>query len=116
MGERGYNEAGQWVETEGDYQKAGYIKLPCGWYMWGDNDNMRSVGNCPIQGFGGSIISSIYFSAIQGSFVLELIGLASGINLTLAVFFGMFEGFLQAFVFAMLSLTYLSIALQTEGQ
>lgn len=32
------------------------IKLPCGWKMWGDNDNFRSSVNCPIQGFGGSIM------------------------------------------------------------
>ncbi len=73
--------------------------------------SFRLFGNI----FGGSIISSIYFSAIKGSFIFELIGLASGINLILAVFFGLFEGFLQAFVFAMLSLTYLAIALQVEG-
>jgi hypothetical protein len=56
VGERGYNEAGQWIESEGRYQKEKMIKLPCGWYMFGDNDNMRSVGNCPIQGFGASIL------------------------------------------------------------
>lgn len=32
------------------------IKLPCGWVMWGDNDNWRSTGNFPIQGFGSSIM------------------------------------------------------------
>ncbi len=73
--------------------------------------SFRLFGNI----FGGAIISSIYFSAIQGNFVFELIGLASGINLMLALFFGLFEGFLQAFVFAMLSLTYLSLAVQSEG-
>jgi len=31
-------------------------KLPCGWYMWGDNDNFRSVSNCPIQGLGASLM------------------------------------------------------------
>ena len=33
-----------------------YIKLPCGWYMWGDNENIRSVINVPIQGTGASIM------------------------------------------------------------
>lgn len=73
--------------------------------------SFRLFGNI----FGGSIISSIYFNAIQGRFLLELIGLISGLNLILMLFFGFFEGFLQAFVFSMLSLTYLSIALQGEG-
>lgn len=72
--------------------------------------SFRLFGNI----FGGSIISTIYFNAIQGRFFLEVIGLATGMNLTISVFFGLFEGFLQAFVFGMLSLTYLSLALQDE--
>lgn len=42
-----------------DYAAAGpkaNLKLPCGWYMWGDNKNPRSVGNFPIQGFGSSVM------------------------------------------------------------
>jgi len=46
-----------WIEAvEGSYQTDKYIKLECGWIMWGDNSNMRSVGNCPIQGLGASIL------------------------------------------------------------
>lgn len=74
--------------------------------------SFRLFGNI----FGGSIISSLYFTVIKGHFFLELLGLLSGINLVIVIFFGIFEGFLQAFVFSMLSLTYLSIALQGEGQ
>ena len=73
--------------------------------------SFRLFGNI----FGGSIITGIWFNAIQGNFLLEIIGLATGINLIIVIFFGLFEGFLQAFVFGMLSLTYLSIALQGEG-
>lgn len=73
--------------------------------------SFRLFGNI----FGGSIISSIYFQAIQGNLIFELLGLATGINLVISIFFGVFEGFLQAFVFGMLSLTYLSLALQGEG-
>jgi F-type H+-transporting ATPase subunit a len=72
--------------------------------------SFRLFGNI----FGGAIISHIWLSAIQGSILLETFGLVSGINLIILLFFGLFEGFLQAFVFAMLSLTYLSIALQGE--
>jgi len=38
------------------YTQQRYLKLPCGWYMWGDNDNFRSVVNMMIQGFGASIM------------------------------------------------------------
>ena len=41
-----YREGGKWS----------HVKLPCGWYMWGNNQNWRSVGNVPIQGFGSSIM------------------------------------------------------------
>jgi len=38
------------------YQEDKFLKIPCGWYMWKDNKNKRSVGNYPIQGFGSSIM------------------------------------------------------------
>jgi hypothetical protein len=41
------------IATYGD---EGHIRLPCGWYMFGDNDNFRSVGNVPIQGLGACIM------------------------------------------------------------
>jgi len=66
--------------------------------------------------FGGAIIGHIYFSMIEGSLIWELAGLLSGFNFVIILFFGIFEGFLQAFVFTMLSLTYLSIALQAEPE
>lgn len=72
--------------------------------------SFRLFGNI----FGSAIIVKIYMTAIHGSVLFELIGLLSGMNILLALFFGLFEGFLQAFVFAMLSLTYLSIALTEE--
>lgn len=73
--------------------------------------SFRLFGNI----FGGSIISSIYLTAIRGNFTFETIGIVSGLNLLLTGFFVIFEGFLQAFVFATLSLTYLSLATQGEG-
>lgn len=39
-----------------EYRLRGYLKLADGWYMWGDNKNFRSVGNCPIQGMGACIM------------------------------------------------------------
>ena len=72
--------------------------------------SFRLFGNI----FGGHIISSLYHSALQSSIIAQLLGLLSGTNLIIMFFFGIFEGGLQAFVFCMLTLTYLSIAIHTE--
>lgn len=75
--------------------------------------SFRLFGNI----FGGSIIIQLYTKSIGSSVILELIGLASGMNLLMIAFFVLFEGIIQAFVFTMLTLTYLAIALQgTEGE
>ena len=73
--------------------------------------SFRLFGNI----FGGSIITKLYFTAIQGSVLFELLGIFSGLNLLIVCFFTLFEGLLQAFVFAMLTLTYLSIGCSEEG-
>lgn len=39
-----------------EYKNESYLQLPCGWTMGKDNDNFRSVGNFPIQGFGSSVL------------------------------------------------------------
>lgn len=44
----------EWIQDI--YEKDKFIKLPCGWYIWGDNDNFRSVTNVPVQGMGASIL------------------------------------------------------------
>ena len=44
------------AQTLEAYKKKGYVFLPDGWFMWGDNDNFRSVGNVPIQGMGSCIM------------------------------------------------------------
>lgn len=72
--------------------------------------SFRLFGNI----FGGAVISSLWHSAISYSFATQIIGLLSGINLTITLFFVLFEGFIQAFVFAMLSLTYLSLEVRAE--
>lgn len=77
--------------------------------------SFRLFGNI----FGGATIASIYFRLIYGSPAWEAIGSFSGINLIIMLFFGLFEGLIQAFVFAMLSLTYLATAIahdDTEQQ
>jgi F-type H+-transporting ATPase subunit a len=64
--------------------------------------------------FGGSTISTIYYHTLFGSPLLEAFGSFSGFNLIITLFFILFEGSIQAFVFAMLSLTYLSAAIAEE--
>lgn len=73
--------------------------------------SFRLFGNI----FSGSIISSLLIVTVQKSLFLEIISLVTGINLIVTIFFILFEGALQAFVFTMLSLTYLSLALRGEG-
>ncbi len=71
--------------------------------------SFRLFGNI----FGGATIVSIYHLLIEASWVGQIISLL-GINILLVGFFIIFEGFLQAFVFATLTLTYLSIAIAHE--
>jgi len=40
----------------GHYKEAKQIKLPDGWYMWGDNPSFRSAANMPLQGAGAAIM------------------------------------------------------------
>ena len=55
--EEAYPDYQEWKRnTLEDYQDDGYLKLPCGWLMHGDNDNDRSVTNMPIQGFGAAVM------------------------------------------------------------
>jgi len=73
--------------------------------------SFRLFGNI----FGGAIITKLYFTSIRGSIILELLGIVSGANFLIIAFFTLFEGLLQAFVFAMLTLTYLSLGTQEGG-
>jgi hypothetical protein len=48
------------------------IKLPCGWRMLGDNDNMLSVANVPIQGFGADAMRlSVLEACRRGLIVVQ---------------------------------------------
>lgn len=38
------------------YYEEGMLRLSDGWTLFGDNDNWRSVGNCPVQGEGAVIM------------------------------------------------------------
>ena len=39
-----------------EYYADGYLMLDDGWPLFGDNDNFRSIANCPIQGMGGVVL------------------------------------------------------------
>jgi F-type H+-transporting ATPase subunit a len=73
--------------------------------------SFRLFGNI----FGGSIITKLYMSALGNSFLWQTIGLITGLNFVVIGFFVIFEGLIQAFVFAILTLNYLAIAVQSEG-
>ena len=72
--------------------------------------SFRLFGNI----MGGFVISNMYFTTVGGSWAGMLINFVSGLNFLITGFFGVFESFIQAFVFTLLSLTYLSLALQHE--
>ncbi len=44
------------TEMQEKYINDRYLRLPCGWAMFGGNDNFRSVANFPVQGMGSSIL------------------------------------------------------------
>lgn len=73
--------------------------------------SFRLFGNI----LGGSVISGLWKYFIGGSVVTELIGVFTGANILITSYFGIFDGVLQAFVFSLLSLTYLSMEIQ-EGE
>jgi hypothetical protein len=54
---KAYPKFWKWkAEVQRNYKNKGYIRLADGWYMWGDNDNFRSVGNVPVQGMGACVM------------------------------------------------------------
>lgn len=74
--------------------------------------SFRLFGNI----FGGYIISSLYSSILSGSVVLQTLGIVSGVNFFIFLIFGIAEGMIQAFVFTMLTLTYLSMDIAPDEE
>lgn len=72
--------------------------------------SFRLFGNI----FGGSVILGIFKTAIAGSWIGNILVTVTGVNIVILVFFILFEGFLQAFVFSILSLTNLTMAVHEE--
>ncbi len=74
--------------------------------------SFRLFGNI----FGGYIITHLCLQAIQSSIIMQCIGLFSGFNLGISLLFGLAEGIIQAFVFAMLTLTNLSMEIVSDQE
>lgn len=70
--------------------------------------SFRLFGNI----FAGSMIFGLLNQAVSGSLLLQMLATFSGAILIVMVFFGIFESAIQAYVFTILSLTYLSMAVQ----
>jgi hypothetical protein len=52
-----YKDYAAWImKVQHEYEERGYLALLDGWVMFGDNDNRRSVSNCPVQGAGACIL------------------------------------------------------------
>lgn len=52
-----YDGYKRWIDdTVARYREKSYLTLLDGWVMFGDNDNHRSVANCPVQGAGGCVL------------------------------------------------------------
>ncbi|MBN2267263.1 MAG: F0F1 ATP synthase subunit A [Candidatus Babeliaceae bacterium] len=71
--------------------------------------SLRLFGNI----LGGSSIARISKYVVSGSWLWQTVTLITGLNLVIALFFGLFEGFIQAFVFSILAITYISMTAQT---
>ncbi|MCL5436885.1 MAG: F0F1 ATP synthase subunit A, partial [Candidatus Dependentiae bacterium] len=74
--------------------------------------SLRLFGNI----FGGSVITKMVRWVASGSWLKQSIALLTGLNIVVALFFGLFEAFIQALVFSILTLTYISIAVQSEEE
>lgn len=72
--------------------------------------SFRLFGNI----FGGYVISTLWFSSISSSIFTQIAGSFLGINLLLQFVFCIFDGTIQAFVFSMLTLTYLSMEIAPQ--
>lgn len=73
--------------------------------------SFRLFGNI----LAGSIVFSLYNSLVSSSWLTQLLGLIIPVNIIILGFFGIFEGIIQAFVFTILTTTYLSLATTTHA-
>ncbi len=73
--------------------------------------SFRLFGNI----FGGATIISLFHEMLNNSLLYHTAATVSGLHIVLALFFVLFEGGLQAFVFSILTLTNITMATSEEG-
>ncbi len=73
--------------------------------------SFRLFGNI----FGGATIIQLFHGMLANSLIVNTLATLSGGHILLTFFFVLFEGGLQAFVFAILTLTNISMAISLEG-
>lgn len=74
--------------------------------------SFRLFGNI----FGGATIIQIFHRTLANSLLVNTLSTVSGAPIILTLFFVLFEGGLQAFVFAILTLTNITMAVALEGE
>lgn len=72
--------------------------------------SFRLFGNI----FGGALIGTLFKQVISGSYLLQIVGVPFGV--VIALFFGLFEGGVQAYIFTVLTATYLGMALMSSTE
>lgn len=72
--------------------------------------SFRLFGNI----LAGSIVFSLWNSITHASLLSQLVALFIPVNIVILAFFGVFEGIIQAFVFTILTTTYLSLATTSQ--
>lgn len=72
--------------------------------------SFRLFGNI----FGGALIGTLFKQVVSGSYILQIVGVPFGV--IIALFFGLFEGGVQAYIFTVLTATYLGMALMSSQE
>jgi F-type H+-transporting ATPase subunit a len=72
--------------------------------------SFRLFGNI----LAGSVIAALWLQLRSRSIIWQIFGLVSGINIIITLFFGLFEGTVQAAVFTILGISYLGRAVQKQ--
>ncbi len=74
--------------------------------------SFRLYGNI----FGGSMISHLLKSFLELSWIYQVFGIVTGINMIVMIFFGCLEGLIQAFVFMLIAINNLGMFVAQNEQ
>ena len=73
--------------------------------------SFRLFGNI----FAGSVIASLWGKLRFYTIIAEVLGIVLTINFVIMLFFGLFESLIQAYVFSILTATYIGMGISREG-